>query len=123
MPHPGQNGRIAYAQKTEGTNQFNIFSAEPDGHAIAQLTDDGKSINPVFSPDGARLAFTSGAKVYIGDQYANDAQLVLDMGGAPGSWTGRRMARGWWARSPTVPTLTASPTSTCSARTAAVSRT
>jgi TolB protein len=79
---PGENGRIAFTMQT-GT-RIDIFSAEPDGNALAQLTNDGKSTNPAFSPDGTRLAFTSGTQVYVGDQYANNPQLVLDMG--VGTW-------------------------------------
>jgi Tol biopolymer transport system component len=34
----------------------------------------------VFSPDGTRLAFTSAHKVYVADQFAQDPELVLDIG-------------------------------------------
>lgn len=77
---PGQNGRIAFVHLTFQSVPSDIYSAEPDGAGLAQLTEDGVSDNPAYSPDGSQLAFTSGTKVYIGDQYANDPQLVLDFG-------------------------------------------
>jgi hypothetical protein len=78
---PGQNGRIAFVNgPTLQSTTTDIYSAEPDGNALARLTEDGVSDNPAFSPDGSQLAYTSGTKVYIADQYANDPQLVLDVG-------------------------------------------
>ena len=78
---PAENGRIAFVNgPTLQSTTTDIYSAEPDGNAIARLTEDGISVNPAFSPDGSQLAYTSGTKVYIADQYANDPQLVLDFG-------------------------------------------
>ena len=78
---PGENGRIVFVNgPTLQSTATDIYSAEPDGNALARLTEDGISVNPAFSPDGSQLAYTSGTKVYTADQYANDPQLVLDFG-------------------------------------------
>ena len=78
---PGQNGRIAFTNApTLQSSAVDIYSAEPDGNAVARLTEDGISTNAAFSPDGSQLAYTSGTKVYVADQYANDPTLVLDIG-------------------------------------------
>jgi hypothetical protein len=77
---PGENGRVAFVTLTSQSAPTDIYSAEPDGAGVARLTEDGISDNPAFSPDGSQLAFTSGTKVYIGDRYANNPQLVLDIG-------------------------------------------
>ena len=77
---PGDNGRITFTGIIPSTGATDIYTAEPSGAGLARLSFDGISDNPVFSPDGSRLAFTSGTKVYIGDQNANDRQLVLDIG-------------------------------------------
>ena len=77
---PGQNGRVAFTGINPSTGEANVFTADPDGDGVAQLTSDGVSDNPVFSPDGSQLAFTSGSKVYVGDPNAQNLQLVLDFG-------------------------------------------
>jgi hypothetical protein len=77
---PGDNGRIAFTGINPSTGKANVYTAEADGAGLAQLTSDGVSDNPVFSPDGSQLAFTSGSKVYIGDPNAQNRQLVLDFG-------------------------------------------
>ena len=48
--YPGQNGKIAYA-KGGG-----IFTTNPDGSGQAQITV-GQDLDPVWSPDGQRVAF------------------------------------------------------------------
>jgi hypothetical protein len=77
---PGQNGRIAFTGIDRLTGKADLYTAEPGGDGVARLTSDGVSDNPVFSPDGSQLAFTSGTKVYIGDPNAQNRQLVLDFG-------------------------------------------
>ena len=77
---PGQNGRVAFTGIDRLTGKADLYTAEPDGDGVARLTSDGVSDNPVFSPDGSQLAFTSGSKVYIGDPNAQNRQLVLDFG-------------------------------------------
>ena len=77
---PGQNGRIAFT-KAQPNGASDIYSVEPSGVAEARLTEDGLSANAAFSPDGLRLAYSSGTRIYVADQYANDPQLVLDTTG------------------------------------------
>jgi tol-pal system beta propeller repeat protein TolB len=62
---PGENGRIAYVSKTwlgpsVGSEDGEIYTIGPEGTDPRQLTDNAHSgENPVFSPDGARIAFES----------------------------------------------------------------
>jgi WD40-like Beta Propeller Repeat len=76
---PGQNGRIAFTRVSQN-GATDLYSAEPSGIAEIRITQDGQSDNAAFSPDGTRLAYSSGDDILIADQYGNDPQLVLSTG-------------------------------------------
>ena len=71
---PGANGRIAfYSERTTGTGVDNptgdaeIFTIKPDGTGLKQLTHNTVGdYEPVFSPDGTKIAYTS-----VGDSTSN----------------------------------------------------
>jgi hypothetical protein len=75
---PGENGRIAFTVVGPPFNQRDVASVEPSGEAQFNLTDDGISSHPAWSPDGTRIAFARGTDVYTMDEYGHDKQLVLD---------------------------------------------
>src|SRR3954453_11166189 len=56
---PGSVGRIAF---DDGSN---VFTAQPNGARLVQLTADGDSHNPRWSPDGRRIAFDRGGFIYV----------------------------------------------------------
>jgi TolB protein len=59
---PGQNGRISFAAFVEKTRGIEIFTANPDGSDVNQLTRSGRkhaSIISDWSPDGQLIAFDS----------------------------------------------------------------
>ena len=76
---PGENGRIAFT-RVESSGASDIYSAEPSGIAEIRVTDDGVNDNAAFSPDGTRLAYSSGDDILVADPYGNDPQLVLSTG-------------------------------------------
>ena len=64
---PGENGKIAFASNRatgEGVNNpegdFEIFTMNPDGTGLNQLTDNAAfDFDPEWSPDGQKIAFES----------------------------------------------------------------
>jgi TolB protein len=58
---PGTNGRIAFDSDRFGGGDHNIFSMNPDGSDVQQLTfftaDQGAALRQAWSPDGSQLVF------------------------------------------------------------------
>jgi TolB protein len=55
---PGDNGRIAFSSDRDG--DFEIYSMNPDGSGVVQLTNDpSNDFNASWSPDGTKIAFAS----------------------------------------------------------------
>ena len=65
---PGPNGRIAFMGFVEGTKGFQIFTANPNGGDIRQLTSTPRTDSqlPDWSPDGQRIAVFS--ESHVGNQ-------------------------------------------------------
>jgi Tol biopolymer transport system component len=55
--YPGENGKIVVAS---GPETLPLYTANPDGSGIQQLTS-GPDQDPVWSPDGERVAFVHGS--------------------------------------------------------------
>lgn len=64
--YPGENGKIYFAALCEGCNQYDIYSVNPDGSGLENVTDvvtDGPDLpdnayDPAVSADGKRMGFT-----------------------------------------------------------------
>ena len=54
-----QNGKIAFiSSRDNGT--YHIYTAEPDGSNVSQLTHNSSGTRPKWSPDGTKLTFSDG---------------------------------------------------------------
>jgi len=58
---------IVYSALLPGHKGYQIFKANPDGSSPIQLTDtkDSGNASPVFSPDGARIAYINGREATL----------------------------------------------------------
>src|SRR5438445_5305572 len=72
--YPGANGRIAF-QRFTSTHSSDIYTMNPDGTDVRQLTDTPTLLNriPSWSPDGTKIAFTSNRAAAEEDIYTMNA--------------------------------------------------
>jgi Tol biopolymer transport system component len=77
---PGTDGRIAFSAFVEETESIEIYSANPNGGDVQQLTSNPNLVseNPDWSPDGQRIAFQAG-------RLGVDAPVQVDLMNADGS--------------------------------------
>ena len=74
--------RIVFTSKRTGNNE--IFTMNPDGSGVTQLTSNGSSdIFPVWSPDGTRIVFQTDrdgqSEVYVMNaDGSNQTRLTID---------------------------------------------
>jgi dipeptidyl aminopeptidase/acylaminoacyl peptidase len=55
---PGPNGQIAFSSNRNGN--FEIYTMNDDGSDVTRLTeDDANDFDPIWSPDGDKIAFVS----------------------------------------------------------------
>lgn len=55
---PGANGKIAFSSDFDG--RVEVYTANPDGTGVTELTDNPDARGPSWSPDGTSLAFAGG---------------------------------------------------------------
>lgn len=78
---PGPNGRIFFSAAGVGASAPDVWSVEPDGSGLANLTDlpggPGEGRDPAASGDGSRLAFV------VGDAAAAEIWTISAHGSNP----------------------------------------
>ena len=84
--------RIAFVAMDDGNN-FNVYTIAPDGSDAVRLTSGGSNENPVWSPDGRFLVFSS-TRAGAADLYVMRAdgsglrRLTWSGGNTMPSWSG-----------------------------------
>jgi dipeptidyl aminopeptidase/acylaminoacyl peptidase len=71
---PGGNGRLAFE------NGGNLFSVRADGAGLMQLTSDGQSHDPAWSPSGKRIAFSRRGFIFVMAANGTGARKVSRLG-------------------------------------------
>jgi Tol biopolymer transport system component len=90
-------GQIAFHVSFGGAIDDEIYVMDADGSGLVQITDNDRSdSNPVWGPDGTRLAFVRDAKIVTMDPDGTGVQRVTPTGmlGFDPAWSpsGRRIA-------------------------------
>ena len=82
---PGANGKIAFFRYASppGSTLFNdqIFTVNPDGSGLVQLTFDGNNAEPRWSADGTKIVFKSD-RVTTSDSDGNAEIWVMNADGS-----------------------------------------
>jgi len=80
-PDPAANGLIAFS--SGGENQAEIYTVQPDGNGLTNLTDHPANDSyPIWSPDGGQIAFLSDRRgegvmdVYVMNSDGSQPRLV-----------------------------------------------
>lgn|GEM_PF-4114121 len=75
---PGSNGKIAFTSNRSGTSE--VYTMNPDGSDVTNLTNGDGGLDPAWSPDGKQLAFTSDRdgenEIYIMDEDGSNVTQV-----------------------------------------------
>lgn len=71
---PGANGRLAYDYGG------NIYTINPDGTGLVQLTRDGQSVEPAWSANGKRIAFVRRGFIFVMTQRGKWPRKVTRLG-------------------------------------------
>ena len=61
---PGKNGKIAFSSNRADGARYLIYTINPDGSGLRQLTTSGGT-QPRFSPDNTKIAFVRGAQIWV----------------------------------------------------------
>lgn len=88
MSGPG-SGKIAFVSNRDGN--LDIYALDSDGSNLTRLTDDpSQDVNPIWSPDGSRIAFLSARDsaspnrtygIYVMDADGSEVKRVSPAGG------------------------------------------
>jgi Tol biopolymer transport system component len=79
--YPGQDGRIAFVRAG------GIYSAKPDGSGVVRLTATSGDSQPVWSPDGRRIAFVRNNQIWTMNANGTAQTRVTVAGGEHPTWS------------------------------------
>lgn len=68
--------------------ESDIWTVNPDGTNLQQLTKGEPALVPKWSPDGTRILFSGNSIVLVMNFDGTEERIVFNLGQTPASWTG-----------------------------------
>jgi TolB protein len=81
-PDRSPDGSTLIYSRSGGGLGKQIFALGPDGVERQLTTLDGGGASPIWSPDGALIAFSRSRDIYVMERDGSDVRLVADTGGS-----------------------------------------
>jgi Tol biopolymer transport system component len=71
-----RTGKIVFSSLRDRTTSFDIYTIEPDGSSLSQLTHESSiDVQPAWSPDGKKIAFAGGG-LYVMDPDGSNVRAL-----------------------------------------------
>ncbi|HEV8451527.1 MAG TPA: hypothetical protein VGQ45_08845 [Gaiellales bacterium] len=77
---PGGDGRLAFDTGGRVVDPHNIYTVNQDGTGLMQLTSDGQSSDPAWSPNGRRIAFSRRGFIFVMTSTGTSPRKVAHLG-------------------------------------------
>jgi dipeptidyl aminopeptidase/acylaminoacyl peptidase len=84
---PGANGRIAFVRYHPATRRDSIYTVRPNGSGLLRLTRGHDDLDPAWSPNGRRIAFSRDGNIWVMGARGRHVHQVTKLGGTQPAWS------------------------------------